>query len=204
MSEDKDVIEIDGVNYTGGDIENLKAGHDANIEKKELIAQKEKELESTKEKLTKLENKDFNFRKLEDMTQEQQNKLSDNEKALMKKQEELEENQTKFAETIEESNKKEALAVLAGNDEKLRKKVLYNYNRIKGEAITKEDINKKMRDAFNMLGQTDNAINPINQAVNYQSGGSGIRDVKATKVDSELAQNFGVTDEELKNNKLKT
>ena len=136
------------------------------------------------------------------MNDEEKAKLSNTELELKKKQEELEDNQTKFTQSIVDGNKNEALAVLVGDDKEMKKKVLYNYDRIKGEAITKEDINNRMREAFNMLGQTANSINPINQAVNFRGGG-GVVSKNKIVIDPTLAKNFGITDEDIKKANLK-
>ena len=199
MEEEDKGIELDGVIYTAGDIQNLKAGHDANKDKKEKLAQLEKEHSDTTEKLKKFENKDYNFKKLRDMNEEEKGKLTATEMELKKKQEELEENQSTFTKQIIESNKNEALAVLVGDDKKIRDKVLYNYDRIKGEAVTKEDINNKMRDAFNMVGLSSNQVNSLNQAVNY-SGGAPISTpkTKATSEQIDLAKKMGLTEDEIK------
>ena len=204
LEGDDAAVQIGDDVYTGGDIANLKAGHDANAAKKETIAQQEKDLTETKEKLTKLENKDFNFKKLRDMNDEEKGKLTEAEKALMNKQEELEENQTKFTETIVDGNKNEALAVLVGDDAEMRKKVLYNFDRIKGDAVTKEQISAKMREAHNMLGMQGSQINPINLAAgSYGDFGNISSDNKQTNVDGELAKKLGLDDDDLKNSNLK-
>jgi hypothetical protein len=99
-----------------------------------------------------------------------------------------------------ESNKNEALAVLVGNDEALRKKVLYNYDRLKGDAVTKDEINSRMRDAYNMLGQAAPQVNVLGQAVNYQGVSST---GKKEKVDKDLASKLGLTEEDLTKHNLK-
>ena len=185
---------------TEEELQNLQAGHDANKEKKEKLAEYEKTLEETTSKLKKLENKDYNFKKLRDMSSEEKEKLSATEIELKKKQEELEESQASFQTTIVESSKNEALAVLVGDDKKIREKVLHNYDRIKGNAVTKDEINNRMRDAYNMLGVGAAKVsNPITAAAGFQ-GGAGVANSSAkTKIDPELASNFGITDEDLNN-----
>ena len=203
LEGDDAAVQIGETVYTSADIANLKAGHDKNVERRELIAKQEAELAETKEKLQKLENKDYNFKKLRDMNDEEKGKLSATELELKKKQEELEENQTKFQTTVIEGNKAEALAVLVGNDAEMKKKVLYNYDRIKGDAVTKEQINAKMREAHNMLGMAQSQVNPINQAVGFQGGAGGVSSGNKTdKVDADLASKLGISDEDLKNSNL--
>jgi len=165
----------------------------------EEIAEKEKELETTKTELEKLKNKDFNFKKLRDMNEEEKAKLTGVELQLKQKQEELEENQKTFSQQIVDGNKNEALAVLVGDDEELRKKVLSNYDRIKGDAVTKEEINSRMREAYNMLGQFASKPNPLLQAVNF-SGGAGVVKTPSKLNDDQksLGKKLGLTDEDLK------
>lgn len=196
-------VQIGDETYTKEDIENLKAGHDKNAERREVLDVRDKELADTKEKLTKLENKNYNFKKLRDMNDDEKNKLSATEIELKKKQEELEENQNKFQTTVSEGNKNEAIAVLVGDDVEMKKKVLYNYDRILGDAVTKEQINTKMRDAYNMLGVANTSVNPINKAISFQGGVGGVSSAnQSAKVNSELAGKLGITDEELKNSNL--
>jgi len=182
-------------------------------EKKELVSRSETrkeqreefklKLKDTEDKLSKLENKDFNFKKLRDMKEDEKAKLTATELQLKKQQETIEENQEKFQDTIIDSYKNEALAVIAGNDKELRKKVLYNYDRIIGETITKEQINSKMREAANMLGSNAPIINPINSAMS-QSGYPPVASKGDKKVDGGLAKNLGITQEELDKKGLKT
>ncbi len=197
-------IDVDGQVYTKEDLENLKAGHDANADKKVKLADYEAQLVDVNEKLKKLENKAFNFKKLRDMNDEEKGKLSEAEKALMAKQEELEENQKTFQTTLEDSNKNEALAVLVGTDEEMKKKVLHNYGRIEGSAVTKDEINKKMREAVNMLGvSAPSGGNPVNMAAGFHgSDGSPTGSSQPSKVDGDLAASLGITDEELKKSNL--
>lgn len=169
---------------------------------KKSLGSSQKELEETKKELKKLSNKDFNFKKLRDMNDDEKAKLSATELELKKKQEELEESQAGFTKKLTEEYKNEALAVLVGDDKKQRDKVLHNYSRIKGAEDTKEEVSRKMREAYNMLGVAGNAPNPIYQAAGYQGGVSPVSKT-GDKVDGDLAKQFGVTDEELKKSNLK-
>lgn len=186
--------------YSEDEVKDLKAGHDANKAKKEELASTQKELEETREKLGKLENKDFNFKRLRDLDKEKQAKLTEAEKALMLKAEELENNQKSFTDKLITSYQDEAIAVLVGNDEKLRKKVLHNYSRIKGDAVTKEEVNSKMRDAFNMTGvgsQAPSAISSINSLSGSAPNPNPSGDTKLDEGQKDLGKKLGLTDEEM-------
>jgi len=166
-------------------------------EAKQALAEAQSNLESTTEKLSKLENKDFNFKKLREMSKEEKEKLTTTEMELKQKQEELEENQKSFTKNLTDSQKNEALAVLVGDDEKIRKKVLLNYDRIVGDAKTKDEVFAKMRDAYNMLGASVQSPNPVYQALGA-SGGAPSASKQSAKVDSELARSLGVSSEDIK------
>uniref|UniRef100_A0A6M3IP54 Uncharacterized protein n=1 Tax=viral metagenome TaxID=1070528 RepID=A0A6M3IP54_9ZZZZ len=161
-----------------------------------------KALEQTRLKLEKLENKDFNFKRLRDMSKDEKDKLTATEMELKQKAEQLEENQYKFTEQLQNSYKNEAMAVLVGNDKDLQKKVLYNYNKLNSPDGTKEEVFSKMRDAYNMLGASNNSINPVNAAATHHGPPSGFKQAGGT-VDAGLAKNLGITEEELKKHNLK-
>lgn len=161
-----------------------------------------KELESVKEKLGKLENKDMNFKKLRDLTEAERQDLSAKDMELMKRQEKLEEDQRNFVDTQINSYKDEALAVLAGNNSDLRKKTEYHYGRLKDEAITREDIRMKMRDAYR-LAQSDisGGPDPLTAAAGYSGGYAPSAKPSSAEFDSEqkdLARKLGLSDEDLK------
>lgn len=133
----------------------------------EKLAEKDTELAATRAKLAGLENKDFNFKKLREMKQEEMAKLSTQEIELRQRQEAVEEETKKLREgqetftkrTIEEY-RDDAIGIAIGDDEEVKKKVLFHYDRIKDEATTKEQIRKKVRDAVK-LAQDENAGNPL-------------------------------------------
>jgi len=161
-----------------------------------------KELETTKERLGKLENKDLNFKKLRDLTETERQELSAKDMELMKRQEKLEEDQKNFVSTQINSHMDDALAVLAGDDAKLREKTIFHYNRIKDEAVSREDVCRKMRDAYRLAkGDMSSGSDPFLGAVGY-SGGQAPRAKSDNKDfssdEKDLAQRLGLSDEDLK------
>lgn len=158
----------------------------------------EQELNDTKEKLAKLSNKDFNFRRLEEMTEAERAKLSATEIELKKRQEALEEQQSSFTKQVIESHKTDALAVLAGDDEELRKKITLNFERIKDDATTKEEIFKKMKDAYKLTNEATN-FNPIASAMGHIGVPPRKENNKPVSDDlKDLAAKMGIKADELK------
>ena len=184
----------------------LQDGTEMEVPTAEELEQQDKEKEELRQKLnettvelSKLQNKDYNFKKLRDMTEAEREKLTETEQALKQKQEELEEGQKQFATTLIDSFKNEALAVLVGDDKTLKERVMKNYDRIVGSAVSKEEVNQRMREAFNMLGIKQPVINPINQAFGASSG-AGIAKTtgKLSPEQVDLASKLGLSDDDLK------
>jgi len=183
--------------------EELKELHERSDARKTQREELKGQLDKTTKELEKLKKKDYDYKKLRDMTKEELEKLSSTEIELKKRQEKLEEEQQSFTQKIQQTYQDEALAVLAGNDKATREKVMHNYGRIKDNAVTKEEINNKMRDAFNMLGSTQtNSPNPINQAINHQGGAPGKSDKPLSNDQKGLAKKLGITDDDLKKSGL--
>lgn len=165
-----------------------------------LLSEKDKQIEEVQKELAGLKNKEFNFKKLRDMTESERSELTEKEKELMQRQDELEENQKSFTETVIQGHKNDALAVLAGDDKDLRDKIEYHYNRISDKATTKEDINKKVKDAYLLAtGGRSAAIDQISRAVSYQGGGGIVKSSDGfSSEQKELASRLGITEEDLK------
>ncbi len=163
-------------------------------------ALKETELAEVKEKLSKLENKDFNFKKLRDMNKEEQEKLTAHEMELLQRQEKLEDDQKSFLQKQIESHKDEASAVLAGENEELRKKILFHYDRIKDEAMSRDEVYKKMREAAILAkGEGTTGINPVLSGINVQgSPPSGSNNKPESEESREMRQAFHISDDDKK------
>ncbi|MEY2595073.1 MAG: hypothetical protein RI965_345 [Bacteroidota bacterium] len=160
------------------------------------------ELEETKQKLTKLENKDFNFRRLEQMTEEEKSKLSATEIALKQKQEQIEEEQKKFVESMVGERKNDIFNELAGGDEELLKKLEANFSRIKDSdnAKTASEIRAVAQEAFLLATGGRIRTNSFSSAVNV-SGNSPSVSSKTSKISDELAglaSNLGISEDDFK------
>lgn len=142
----------------------VQALHD----EKEALAQ---EAASVKERLSKLEAKDMNFRRLEQMTEDEKAKLSAQEMEIIKRQEALESEQRDFRNRQIDSYKNAAISALPiGDDAEMREKITKNYDRIKDEAVTPEEIARKMYEAYSMTIGTQNIANPLNVAMGFSGG----------------------------------
>lgn len=130
-----------------------------------------REIEETKQRLAKLENKDFNFRKLENMTQEEIAKLSARELEVQKQMEALQEKTHEFTQKQIDAAKKSALSKLAGADQELQTRILSNYDRIKDEAVTEEEITNKMIEAYTLTTGSGPSVNPLAQAMGFSGMG---------------------------------
>ena len=137
-------------------------------------------------------------KKIKELTEDEKAKFTEKELELKEEQEKLSEEQTKFKDQMVQSYQDDALAVLTGNNEEMRKKVINNYNRITGEAITKEEVATKMRDAFNMLGSQQRIPNPVSLAHNTMGSVSEPGKGRITENEKSLGEKLGITEEEIK------
>jgi hypothetical protein len=176
-------------------------------EKEDLIKAKEEEktklsdeYEKNRVELDKLKSKDYNWRRLEEMNEEEKKQLTAREKELLTRQETIEKQAKEIDQRIIRDYQGEALDVLAGEDKDLREKILFHYDRIKDEAKSREDINRKMKDAYKLTIEKSFASNPILEAtfsgrsVGYKKEERG----KLTPELKELGKRMGLSDEDLK------
>jgi hypothetical protein len=167
-------------------------------EVKELESNKAKyetEIGEYKSKLSKMENKDYNFKKLRDMTEEEVKKLSAQEMEYKTRLESIEEKERGFVEKTINSYKDNAFNQYAGEDEELKKKIQFHYDRIKDDATTQEEINTKTEEAY-LLATKHTRPNPIHQAVNL-TGSAPMRPKSKSYADTDdgrgLAEELGMT-----------
>ena len=167
-------------------------------ERKKQRDEVKSELEQNKEKLTKLENKDFNFKKLRDMTKEEQEKLSETERQLKEHQEKLEEQQQNFTQQLKEEWKNEALAVLVGQDNETKKEVEENLKVLNLEPKNKQETQDMVRKAYNMTGKTAPSYNPFSYAHGSKGASKNASSKGTEEVDPELAKNLQINEDDLK------
>jgi len=180
--------------------ETKKLEDEVNASKEGLTA-KETELSEVKEKLSKLENKDFNFKKLRDMKKEELDALTSKELELMKRQDALEEKAQELSDRVVKGAKEGAIEALAGEDEELVKKIEFHFERLGGDETTKEDVEKKVREAHLLATSSERLKpDPINGAFAKTSSGEVKPEDKEemTKGVLDVAGKLGITAEDLK------
>lgn len=131
-----------------------------------------------------------NFKKLKDLTKEERAKLSAGEIEVRKRLEELEEREAKFMESQRQTYIDDALERIAGDDAKLKEKIMINYKRISGEANTKKEIEERTVEAYNMLGL--NQKNPLAAAVNASGDAPKGASETSTARTKELAEGLAL------------
>lgn len=113
-----------------------------------------KELADAKDLLDKAAEKDLNFAKLRRQKEEAQEKVDELNSEKSALQEEMEAKLGEFKQEVLEGVRKdfynETLESLAGGDEELKKKIEFEYNRLKDSVTTNEEISKKLRDAYTL------------------------------------------------------
>lgn len=156
------------------------------------------QLEETKSKLSKLENKDFNFRRLEQMTEEEKAKLSATELSLKQQQEKLEADQKTFRETFVGDIKKDVFEKFVGEDEELKKKVEHHFNRLPESktAQSRTEIEQLVQEAL-VLSTGGRVKNPLVAAMGLS--GSQSTSVKSGKMSEDamsVASKLGISKED--------
>lgn len=132
--------------------EKSKADYEKTIaEKDALIKQKTEDVVGARKK----------FKKLEEMSEEEKEAMTEKEIELQQRQEELDARQAKAEEAQKETLQKEinarranAIKAYAGEDEELAQKIEANFGRISDSkgAQTEDEIRAVVQDAYNMLG----------------------------------------------------
>ena len=112
------------------------------------------ELQKANEKLGKFESKDLNFAKLREQKEDAESRVD-------KIKQDMEASLGKFKQEILEGVSKdyynETLGSLAGDDAELKKKIEFEYGRLNDPVNSKEDISKKLRDAYSHATRIEDA-----------------------------------------------
>lgn len=127
------------------------------------------ELKTANEKLGKLESKDFNFATLRKQKEDAESKI---EKIAQEMGTKIEGVKKEILEGVSKDYFNEVLGTLAGDDAELKKKIEFQYNRINDSPGTKEEISKKLRDAYTLATATIDTPGAITPSV-MSSGGAG-------------------------------
>lgn len=141
----------------------------------EATAEIKKQLEEKEASLKEFQDKDLNFGNLRKKTEEEKKKIEDEKKAkedeiasLSQKVQAMEEATKQAA----EERKERLVKAYAGKDEELKKNILFQFDKVRGEAKTEAEIEQAMKDAYILAtgGRADEDV--IRQVQGSGSSGS--------------------------------
>lgn len=207
------MVEIDGEEkevYTQDEVEAKIAEEREELETltQAQILEKDEELSATREKLTKLEQKDMNFealRKSKTLTPEQEAEAAKNAEEM----ETLKSTVTSLTETVSkvqkqplETAKEQFVLNNIGNDKDLLEKFDHFYSKIADGATTLKEVNEALVASFNAA--TGGARQPdFSGRMAHTSVSDNFADLGDAKQESEASQSFGkmlgLTPEDKKN-----
>lgn len=148
--------------------EELEAQKVAAAEEAKAEAEKAKaELAEAAEKLSKLSDKDFNFAEVNRQKKEAEKRA---EEAVRSIDEKLALHKKEILEGVQQEHFGAVLASLSGGDEELKKKIEFHYGRLSDPAATKEEVTKKLTDAYTLATRKEDG-GALNTAV-ISSGGA--------------------------------
>lgn len=129
--------------------EEKKALIDAEVKKatEALVAEKL----ALEEKLKGFENKDLNFSNLRNKTAEEIKKAEDEKAKAIADVENLSKQVTEMKELANktaEERKERLVSVYAGKDDEMKKKILFHFDRVKGNASSEAEIEAAIKDAY--------------------------------------------------------
>jgi len=143
--------------------EELKAIEDA---KNTELSQIQEQLKIKEDELQKLKDKDLNFTNLREKAKTAEKEVEalkkdiDEKIGLVKKE---------VLEGVMQDYYQESLSSLSSEDDELKKKIEYHYKRLQDPASTKQEVDKKLRDAW-VLATRQDMPNALNMGV-ISSGG---------------------------------
>jgi chromosome segregation ATPase len=178
-------------------IDEIQKGYQEQTQQfEEFKKTKEEELTAINEKLSKLENKDFNFKSLRDLTEEQQAKLSETEKMLMNQAEKHSKEIEEVKKSFFGNAKEEILDKLVGDNIERRQKVMEAYDSLNLKDDTKADIESKIRAAMKLSLNDERPVLGDNLYGGIAPTPDKVSDVKPEV--KELGKNLGLSDEDFK------
>ena len=174
----------------------------ANPDQTEKLTELEKQLTTAKDDLAKADDKDQNFAALRGAKEKAEKDLTEFQANFSKA---LDERLSAFKGdvlgAVQQDHFNETLKAFTGGDDELMKQVKFQYDRIKDVAGTKEEITKKLSDAY-LLATATPERNALNTTV-LSSGGTSIQMRGGAKAplgadEKELGAKFGLSDQDLK------
>ena len=188
--------------YTAEEIEQhksdaIEAFKAENPDKSGELANLQEKMREAEEKLAKVGDKDYNFKALEKAKNDAEGKLKEFTSTIDEK---INSVKREVLEGVMSAHKSDALASLVGDDEELKKKVELEYGRLSDVASTKEQISKKLKDAYVLATAKD--PDGVNASI-YGSGNVGRVSIKSTSPkfsneEKELGAKFGLNDKDFK------
>lgn len=152
------IIDADGNEvevYTADEVEATKAEAKAEAERVQA------DLAKAQEDLKKYQEKDLNFADLRQQKQAAEDKVANLSKEVDEKMGAM---KKEILEGVLVDHYKDTLKTLSGEDTDLLKKVEYHYKRLADTAATKEEVSKKLTDAYFLATKQDDA-NALNTGV---------------------------------------
>lgn len=162
------ITKDDGTEVEVFTAEELEAQKATAVEQfKSTIEDKTEEYEKMQEELAKLKDKDFNFSEVSRQKKEAELKATE---ALKSVDEKLEKTKKEILEGVQQEHFGSVIAQLSGGDDELKKKIEFHYGRLTDSASTKEEVTKKLTDAYVLATRKEDG-GVLNTAV-ISSGGA--------------------------------
>ena len=166
-----------------------------NPDKTGELSDLQEKLKEVEEKLANAGNKDQNFASLRKAKEDAEKKVAD---ILAGVDEKITKAKTEVLEGVMKDHYNETLGALAGEDEELKKKIEFNFKRLGDVAATKQEISKKLTDAYALSTTREDGVS----SSVYSSGGVGKLNIKpVTKLSDEekaFGAKFGITETDIK------
>jgi len=157
-------------------------------EKAKRTEELEAQVKERDEKLSKFEQKDFNWRKLETATEEEKAKMmegfSAEKQELIEQEAERRKEISDLKQGINDERQEAVLTAIAGNDEELRNQIKETASTFIGEARNIKELTDRYSNAYTLIKGAKPQVNPVNL---YYPASSPKEKVSGTK--------FGETEE---------
>jgi len=202
MSEEKDpvepVVEPIEKTYFNEDGEEVKfPGTPESIKK--LLDESNTEILAKEKELKGLRDKDFNFKRVKNMSVEEKAKFDEKELVLKQQIEDLQDGQDKTKNQLVENWKDKAIRSMVGSDEELKKKIIESYETLNIEANTEFEIGDKVVKAFLSTGLAPVGVsNPLTTASHGVSASPDTEKGIESKASKEFGNKFGLTADDKK------
>lgn len=190
--EDGSTIDV----YSAEEIEAQKQA--AIDEYKQANPDRSEEITKLQEEIEGFKSKDLNFGNLRQQLKEKEDKLAEFSKTVP---ELIEKSKREVLDAVMKDHYNETIKSLSGDDEELKKKIEFHYKRLADTASTKEEITKKITDAWTLATKPEGGGNY--DTVSVSSG--GVRPIKINSSnkgfspeEKAVAKNFGLNEEDLK------